>query len=83
MSALARGNVSLIMLDGGRVYRLAPAYDVLPMVYRPGDGTVPSRPLTVPAVIPGAPNEWSSALESAGRFWNQEKLTSVFLMNFE
>lgn len=67
------GNVSLIMLDGGRLYRLAPAYDVLPMVYRPADGAVPSRPLTVPAVAPGAPNEWPSALESASRFWNQTK----------
>jgi HipA-like C-terminal domain len=67
------GNVSLIMLDGSRLYRLAPAYDVLPMVYRPIDGAVPSRPLTVPAVVPGAPNEWSSALESASQFWNQTK----------
>lgn len=65
------GNVSLIMLDGSRLYTLAPAYDVLPMVYRPADGAVPSRPLTVPAVVSGAPNEWSSALESACQFWNQ------------
>jgi hypothetical protein len=67
------GNVSLIMHDGSRLYRLAPAYDVLPMVYRPADGAVPSRPLTVPSVVPGAPNEWSSALESASQFWNQTK----------
>ncbi len=65
------GNVSLIMLDSSRLYRLAPAYDVLPMAYRPVDGALPSRPLTVPAVVPGAPNEWSSALESAGQFWNR------------
>lgn len=65
------GNVSLIMLDGSRLYRLAPAYDVLPMVYRPVDGAVPSRPLTVPAIVSGAPKEWASALESAGRFWEQ------------
>jgi len=67
------GNVSLITLDGSSPYRLAPAYDVLPMVYRPADGAVPSRPLTVPSVVPGAPNEWSSALESAGQFWNHTK----------
>ncbi|MBT1072737.1 type II toxin-antitoxin system HipA family toxin YjjJ [Pelotalea chapellei] len=65
------GNVSLVMLDGSSLFRLAPAYDVLPMVYRPIDGAVPSRPFTVPAVAPGAPNEWSSALESAGQFWSQ------------
>lgn len=65
------GNVSLIMHDGSRRFTLAPAYDVLPMAYRPVDGAAPSRPLTVPAVVSGAPNEWSSALESAGRFWNR------------
>jgi hypothetical protein len=67
------GNVSLTMLDGSRLYTLAPAYDVLPMVYRPVDGAVPSRPLTVPAVVSGAPNEWSSALESACQFWDQTR----------
>ena len=41
------------------------------MVYRPVDGAVPSRPLAVPAVVSGAPNEWSSELERAGQFWNQ------------
>ncbi len=67
------GNVSLIMLDGSRQYGLAPAYDVLPMVYRPMDGAVPSRPFTLPAVVPGAPNEWPSALECASQFWNRTK----------
>lgn len=65
------GNVSLIMHDGSRRFTLAPAYDVLPMAYRPVDGAAPSRPLTVPAVVSGAPNEWSSALESAGLFWSR------------
>lgn len=67
------GNVSLVMLDGSKLHRLAPAYDVLPMFYRPVDGTVTSRPLTVPAVVSSAPNEWSSALESARQFWEQTK----------
>jgi len=67
------GNISLIMLDDSRQYRLAPAYDVLPMIYRPMDGAVPTRPLTVPAIVSGAPNEWSSAVESASKFWNQTK----------
>lgn len=67
------GNISLIMLDGSKLYRLAPAYDVLPMVYRPADSAVPSRPLTVPAVVSGARKEWSSALECAGQFWKQTK----------
>jgi hypothetical protein len=67
------GNVSLIMVDDSRQYRLAPAYDVLPMAYKPVDGAVPSRPFTVPAVVPGTPEEWPSALESASQFWNQTK----------
>lgn len=67
------GNVSLIMIDDSRLYRLAPAYDVLPMLYRPVDGALPSRPFTVPSVVSGAPNEWSSALESASQFWKRTK----------
>lgn len=67
------GNVSLIMTDASRLYRLAPAYDVLPMFYRPVDGAVPSRPLTVPAVVPAAPDEWSTALDSACQFWSRTK----------
>lgn len=67
------GNVSLVMADDSRLYKLAPAYDVLPMVYRPLDGAVSSRPLTVPAAAPGAPNEWGAALESASQFWLQTR----------
>ncbi|MDD2366024.1 MAG: type II toxin-antitoxin system HipA family toxin YjjJ [Desulfuromonadaceae bacterium] len=65
------GNVSLVMLDGIRRYTLAPAYDVLPMAYRPADGAAPSPPLTLPAVVASAPNEWLSALESAWQFWKR------------
>lgn len=67
------GNVSLITVDGSKRFTLAPAYDVLPMVYRPMDGAVPSRPFTPPAVIPGAPNEWPAALECAGLFWDRTR----------
>lgn len=67
------GNVSLTMVDGSKRFALAPAYDVLPMIYRPMDGTVPVRPLQPPAVVAGAPDEWPSALECAGLFWSQAK----------
>ena len=67
------GNVSLTMVDGSKRFTLAPAYDVLPMVYRPMDGAVPTRAFTPPAVIPGAPNEWFSALECASLFWDRTK----------
>jgi hypothetical protein len=65
------GNVSLVMVEGSKRYVLAPAYDMLPMVYRPMDGAAPIRPFTPPAVIPGAPQEWSSVLESAVEFWGR------------
>lgn len=68
------GNVSLIMVDGSKRFNLAPAYDVLPMLYRPMDGSVPTHMFTPPAAIPGAPNEWSSALECAGIFWDRVKV---------
>lgn len=67
------GNVSLIMGDGGKRFNLAPAYDVLPMLYRPMDGSVPTRVFTPPAAIPGAPREWSSALDCACLFWERVK----------
>lgn len=67
------GNVSLIMVDGSNGFHLAPAYDVLPMLYRPMDGGVPARVFTPPAAIPGAPNEWTSALDCARLFWDRVK----------
>ena len=67
------GNVSLIMVDGSKQFTLAPAYDVLPMVYRPMDGEIPTRLFTPPSVITGAPNEWPSALEYASLFWDRTK----------
>jgi HipA-like C-terminal domain len=68
------GNVSLIMVDGSRSCTLAPAYDVLPMMYRPIDGAVPTRLFAPPAAISGAPNEWTSALDCARLFWDRIKI---------
>lgn len=65
------GNVSLVMADGRRRFDLAPAYDVLPMFYRPMDGTAPSRVFTPPAIVPGAHREWDMALHWAGIFWER------------
>ena len=67
------GNVSLIMVDGTKKFNLTPAYDVLPMFYRPMDGSVPTRIFTPPAAVPGAPNEWSAALDCASLFWDRVK----------
>lgn len=67
------GNVSLVMIDGSNRFTLAPAYDVLPMLYRPMDGAVPTRIFTPPVAIPGAPREWSLALDCACLFWERVK----------
>jgi HipA-like C-terminal domain len=67
------GNVSLVMADDSKRFNLAPAYDVLPMLYRPMDGAVPTRVYAPPAAIPGAPREWSSALDCARLFWDRVK----------
>ena len=63
------GNVSLVMVDGRRRFERAPAYDVLPMFYRPMDGAAPSRAFTPPAIVPGAHREWDTALHWAEVFW--------------
>jgi hypothetical protein len=60
-------------LDGSKRFTLAPAYDVLPMMYRPADSTILPRTFEPPAAIPGAPNEWTSALDGACLFWNNVK----------
>jgi hypothetical protein len=66
------GNISLIMVDGSKRYNLAPAYDILPMYYRPTvDGVIPSQVFTPPAAVPNAPNEWESALHCATLFWER------------
>ena len=64
------GNVSLIPQEGG-VFRLAPAYDMLPMLYRPLDGALLTRNFTPPAFAPGAPEAYTSALPHALLFWER------------
>lgn len=65
------GNVSLITEDDGKRFQLAPAYDVLPMFYRPMDGAVPVPVFTPPAAIHGASREWAAALDCARIFWDR------------
>ncbi|QOX77507.1 type II toxin-antitoxin system HipA family toxin YjjJ [Trichlorobacter lovleyi] len=68
------GNVSLIMADGSKRFSLAPAYDLLPMLYRPMDGAAPVRNFTPPAAVPGAHQEWVAAFECACQFWNRVRV---------
>lgn len=65
------GNVSLVMTDGRRRFDLAPAYDVLPMNYRPRDSHVPNGLYNPPSTTPGAALAWDSALAAACTFWER------------
>ncbi|HBG07232.1 MAG TPA: type II toxin-antitoxin system HipA family toxinoxin YjjJ [Geobacter sp.] len=62
------GNVSLVEGEGGR-FHLAPAYDMLPMFYRPLDGAAHERTFKPPAFSTAASGEWDSALRAAITFW--------------
>jgi hypothetical protein len=64
------GNVSLVMGEGGR-FSLRPAYDMLPMFYRPMDGVAHTRSFSPPAFSTAASGEWDLALRSAITFWER------------
>lgn len=71
------GNLSF-MLDepaaiGAPRFRLAPAYDMLPMGFRPGEfrDDMGYTPLALPGVEPGAGAEPSAARDLAIAFWSQ------------
>lgn len=65
------GNVSLIMTEGRRRFDLAPAYDILPMHYRPRDSRVPGGKFNPPSSTPRAARAWDSALAAACIFWER------------
>jgi hypothetical protein len=62
------GNVSLIMREENR-FSLAPAYDVLPMFYRPAGSEISARRFEVPIPPVGASLQWDDAREWAEVFW--------------
>lgn len=63
------GNAALTLSDT-RPLALAPAYDMLPMLFRPaGNGEVVERTFTVVPPVPGQHAEWSQAAHAAVRFW--------------
>lgn len=64
------GNVSLVLQKGER-FTLRPAYDMLPMFYRPMDGAAHERTFKPPAFSTIAPGEWDSALSGAITFWER------------
>lgn len=64
------GNVSLIPLKEDR-FTLAPAYDVLPMFYRPIGSEITPRRNEVPVPRAGASMQWENARRWAIRFWEK------------
>lgn len=64
------GNVSLIMRDEGQ-FTLAPAYDMLPMFYRPSGSEIAARRYELPVPPPGASLHWEEARTWAERYWER------------
>ena len=66
------GNVSLFVTDfAAGKFKLAPCYDMLPMLYRPGahQDELGPTPFTAPAPGPDDLSAWPQAVELAQRFW--------------
>jgi len=65
------GNVSLF-LGRNLPLRLAPIYDMLPMLYRPGlQGSLPPRDFAPPPPPPEAMEPWQEAAEMAEETWSR------------
>lgn len=62
------GNASFLT-DGYLRFRLAPAYDMLPMMYAPIRDEVRSRDFARPAPRPAHADQWQPALPVALQFW--------------
>ncbi len=66
------GNISLIMEDERRRFSLAPAYDILPMLYRPQEDDVPMRTFNPKISIASqALDLLPDALDWTVRFWEE------------
>lgn len=63
------GNAGLVLADGLPL-ALAPAYDMLPMLFRPASsGEVVERAFTAPAPLPEQHGDWLQAARMAQAFW--------------
>lgn len=63
------GNVSLY-LNKNRPLELAPSYDMLPMLYRPGiEGRLPEQPISPMPPHPESISTWCRASDLAANFW--------------
>jgi hypothetical protein len=75
------GNLSLIYRRNNK-FDLAPIYDMLPMLFRPIDGTIPDRDYTPPNPRKSTMQQWESALESAIRFWEKVSINECLSDGF-
>jgi hypothetical protein len=77
------GNLSF-QLDGTRVTRLAPAYDVLPAHYSPRAGEVVDSPWPLPTLGPSLARVAAAAVDAAVAFWGlvamDERVSPAFRM---
>ncbi len=64
------GNLSFFT-RGHRVLGVAPAYDMLPMLYAPQQGNLPPRRLDMALPDPSEADAWVEATEAAEEFWRR------------
>ncbi len=77
------GNASLLNNHNDPFpYRLAPAYDVLPMLYAPVNGEIVPRKLAPPMPSSESLDVWSIAMENARAYWMQLASESRLSDNF-
>jgi hypothetical protein len=70
-SDMHEGNLAFVPgVDGGPPLELAPAYDMLPMLYAPGRGVeLPQREFTPSLPLPAEREDWLAAADAAMAFW--------------
>ena len=67
---LRSDDVSFISAARGTL-RLAPIYDMLPMIYAPLGDDLPAREFLPPSPLPACADQWRAALPSAISFWQR------------
>lgn len=76
------GNITFFGELGAEQVKLAPSYDVLPMLYIPVDGQRVEREFRIASPKPDAIEEWRRALPIARTFWdrasNDTRISSDF-----
>ena len=63
------GNASFLY-EGRMRFRLAPAYDMLPMMYAPVRDELAPRASSQPTPTPAAADQWRAALPAARSLWD-------------